>query len=261
MGTRVRSRIPRLSEAGGRDEGEIAAFSAGVGGPGAVGGPATGGPDAIGGVRGAGGMALRLAVVGDSAAAGVGAPTHDEALGGQLAAALAGLTGRTVSWRVVARSGATARTVRRDLLERLTDPHTRWRPDLVVLVVGVNDATRLRPPPAFGRDVASLVAAVRARLGEPTPILLAGLPPVDRFPALPPPVRRVLGAYARRLDRRLGRVAAAGEGVYHLPVGALPVYRDDLFAADGFHPGPVGYRVWARLLAAQAATVLETTAA
>jgi hypothetical protein len=55
---------------------------------------------------------VRLAVFGDSSAAGVRAGRHADALAGLLAAAVAGQTGREVSWRAAARSGATSRTAR-----------------------------------------------------------------------------------------------------------------------------------------------------
>ncbi|MEU8404994.1 SGNH/GDSL hydrolase family protein [Micromonospora sp. NPDC048842] len=226
---RIRARIPRLAEAQGDDWGTVAG----------------------------GGEPLRLAVLGDSAAAGVGAADHQTALAGQTAAALAALTGRHLSWRVVARSGATARTIRTDLMDGITDPHTRWSPQVVLVVVGVNDAVRLRRPRRFRSDVELLVAVIRRRVGAPIPVLLAGLPPVHRFPALPAPVRLLLGMHARRLDRQLTGVARRDKSVFHLPVGHLPVERDDFYASDRFHPGPAGYRVWGRTLAAQTATILE----
>ncbi|WP_082159603.1 SGNH/GDSL hydrolase family protein [Micromonospora sp. HK10] len=226
---RIRARIPRLAEAQGDDWGTVA----GDGEP------------------------LRLAVLGDSAAAGVGAPDHQTALAGQTAVALAALTGRHLSWRVVARSGATARTIRQDLVDGITDPHTRWSPHLVLVVVGVNDAVRFRRAGRFRSDVEHLVAVIRRRLGAPIPVLLAGLPPVHRFPALPAPVRLLLGTHARRLDRQLTRVARRDTNVFHLPVGHLPIERDDFFASDRFHPGPAGYRVWGRTLGAQTAMILE----
>ena len=52
-----------------------------------------------------------------------------------LAAAVAAQTGREVSWRAVAR-GTTSRTAR-DLVPGLTGDH--WRPDVVVVLIGVND--------------------------------------------------------------------------------------------------------------------------
>jgi lysophospholipase L1-like esterase len=112
------------------------------------------------------GPALRLALLGDSSAAGFGAPDHATALAGQLATALATHLGRAVSWRVAARGGATARTVTA-LLPHLTDPSTGWRPDLVVIAVGVNDTIRLRRPAAFHRDVITLITELRAALTAP----------------------------------------------------------------------------------------------
>ncbi|WP_436530379.1 SGNH/GDSL hydrolase family protein [Actinoplanes sp. HUAS TT8] len=197
------------------------------------------------------GPPLRLAVLGDSSAAGFGAPDHASALAGQFATALAALLGRRVSWRVSARGGATAGTAL-DLVSALETP------EVVLLVVGVNDTTRLRWPPTYQRAVATLIAAVRAHLGHPVPILLAGLPPVGRFPAIPTPVRQILGAHARRLDHRLARLATHLPDVHHLPVGTLPLDHPGLFAPDGFHPAPPAYQLWGRLLAAQSADLIPT---
>jgi lysophospholipase L1-like esterase len=64
--------------------------------------------------------AVRLAVFGDSTAAGVGAACHQDALAGMLGAAIARRTGLAVSWRAVARSGVTSRTAR-DLVPSLVE--------------------------------------------------------------------------------------------------------------------------------------------
>ncbi|WP_437060178.1 hypothetical protein [Streptomyces sp. enrichment culture] len=74
----------------------------------------------------------------------MGATRHGEAMAGHLALALSQLTGRAVDWRVTAKAGATPATARRALLGGLTDPMTRWRPDLVLIVAGTNGAVRMR---------------------------------------------------------------------------------------------------------------------
>jgi phosphatidylglycerophosphatase C len=135
-----------------------------------------------------------------------------------------------------------------------------WAPDAVVVVAGVNDLTRLRPGPAWRRDVAGLVAAIRLRLGGRPTVLLAGLPPIHRFPALPWTVRWPLGAHARWLDHQLARLAGEEPDCHHLPVRRLPVEPTRFFAADRFHPSPVGYRVWSQALASQAAALLAPAA-
>ncbi|MDG4796072.1 SGNH/GDSL hydrolase family protein [Micromonospora sp. WMMD1082] len=230
MPRRLRARMPRPVAAAGDDWGAVA----GAGEP------------------------LRLVVLGDSAAAGVGAPDHQAALAGQTAHSLAALTGRALSWQVSARSGATARTISTHLVDRVAAPHAGTSPDLVLVVAGVNDAIRLRRPRRFRRDVEYLIAMIRSRVSGTAPVLLAGLPPVHRFPALPAPVRLLFGSHARRLDRQLAGIARRDTGVFHLPVGHLPIAGEDFFAADRFHPGVAGYRAWGRTLAAHTATIIES---
>ncbi len=199
-------------------------------------------PGAAGPVEGAvagKGIPFRLAVLGESTADGVGASTHEEALAGQLARALA-RGGRAVAWQVVGRTGATAREVRDDLAPLV-------RPaDVVVIALGVNDTTELHTATRYRRDLLGLVVALRRRLG-PVDVLLAGVPPMGRFPGLPRPLRDVLAARSAALDAaaaeltRLPRVA-------HAPM--RPALLDDsTFAEDRFHPGPAGYAKWADELA------------
>ncbi|WP_327672666.1 MULTISPECIES: SGNH/GDSL hydrolase family protein [unclassified Streptomyces] len=221
-------------------------------------------PEAAGDTRGTTegqGARLRLAVLGDSTAAGVGAVTHRGALAGQLAEALTALTGRGVSWRVAAKSGATVESVRCGLLSQLTDPLTRWTPELVLVAVGVNDARRLRRPRVFRREVGRLVRDIRLRLGHDVPIVFAGLPSLERAEALAPGIKYLLTGYLWLLDRQLRIVAEREVSVFHLLTGGPPRIAGEWFAADRLHPSPQGYRAWARTLAAGIAPLTETATA
>ncbi|MGX1130582.1 lysophospholipase L1-like esterase [Streptomyces glaucescens] len=202
--------------------------------------------------------ALRLAVLGDSVAAGVGAAHHGEAMAGHLALALSQLTGRAVDWRVTAKAGATLATARRSLPSGLTDPMTRWRPDLVLIVAGTNDALRLRRPRAVRRDAEALVRDIRLRLGEDVPVVFAGLPNLTALRSLPRHTRLPLALYVHVLDHQLKTAATRGAAVFHLPSGAPPACPGPWFAPDRFHPSPDGYRAWARILASRLATLTET---
>jgi lysophospholipase L1-like esterase len=190
---------------------------------------------------------LRLAVLGDSTAAGVGASTHQDALAGQLAAAVAAQTGRAVSWRAVARSGATSQTAR-ELVPRLAE--TDWQPDLVVLCVGVNDLKNLRSLRSWDRDVAALLAAIDDTAPEAA-LIVCGMAPVSRFPALPQPMRAVMALRATAMDHALRRLA----GRRHVPVDAAMI-GDGFFATDGFHPSSRGYQAWAAALAGPASAAM-----
>ncbi|HMS80284.1 MAG TPA: SGNH/GDSL hydrolase family protein [Burkholderiaceae bacterium] len=175
------------------------------------------------------GRPLRLLIVGDSSAAGVGARAQDEALAGRLVARLAPRLARPLAWRLVARTGATTR----DALA-LIDAEPPDRFDVAGVALGVNQVTAVRPVPRWQPDVSR------------------GHGPMHRFPALPQPRRGVMGLHARALDAALGRWCAARPSgalprATHVP---LPAMRDPaLVASDGFHPGPGAYAIWAEALA------------
>lgn len=194
------------------------------------------------------GPPIRLLILGDSTVAGVGAPSHEAGLAGGIADELGRLTNRAIRWRARGRSGYATRDVRDALLPSIGEPA-----DVVVIAVGVNDTTRLHSPLRFSRDLLRLVTAVRARSGN-VPVVLAGVPPMGRFPALPQPLRSVLGVWAYVLDRAAQRVARRLPAVAYVRT----VVRDGLdFAPDGYHPGPRGYAAWGAALARAAAAQVE----
>jgi lysophospholipase L1-like esterase len=205
--------------------------------------------------------ALRLAVVGDSMAAGVGVAHHSAGLAGQLAERMAAETGRRVVWRVVARSGATARSTARKLAKSPplfpaateagavvppqstgADAGAAVGPDVVVVLVGINDLLRLRGLSAWRQDIQDLVATLRSQVGPEAPVGFSGMPPVWRFPALPQPLRAVLGLRARLMEHTLRESTRdCGAFCVRLPVDEMADDPRAYFAADRFHPSARGY--------------------
>jgi lysophospholipase L1-like esterase len=195
--------------------------------------------------------ALRLTVLGDSAAAGVGAKRHADALAGHLGTEIARRTGQQVSWHVVARDGATTRDVYRDLVPQMTYPT-----DLVVVVVGVNDLRSYRLIRDFRRDTRALIDSIRRRTG-PIPIILAGIPPFQHMPGLPRALRAILGLRARAMDDVLRRRARQTPNVRHVPLATQSRIAANFFTDDGFHLASTGYQLWAELIANTQAAHLE----
>jgi lysophospholipase L1-like esterase len=216
QGKQVRRRMPRLPAAQGPTEGAF---------PGSE-------------------PTLRLTVLGDSAAAGVGASTHDEALGGYLGAEVARRSGRRTAWHVIARSGAKTRDVTRDLVPLLVEPT-----DVIIAVVGVNDLKSYRLIRDFRRDTKALIEAIQAQAG-PVPIVLAGIPPFKHMPGLPRPMRTILGLRGRAMDDVLRRLASQTGNLRHISLNALK-FPENAFTEDGFHPASRGYRLWAEVVADQ----------
>ena len=184
------------------------------------------------------GSELRLLVLGDAAAAGVGAPTQDEALCGRLTSELA--QSFRVSWALVARTGATTAGTTRHLAR---SPAARF--DVCVVSLGANDVMGQRPLARWLEDVDELATMLRTRF-EVRYLLFSGIPPIHAFPAFPQPLRWYLGAGARQFDQALARWASGEPDCEHVP---LPL--DDLrqLAADGMHPSPLAYRQWSVVLA------------
>jgi lysophospholipase L1-like esterase len=186
---------------------------------------------------------FRLIVIGESTAAGVGARVHAEALPGFLAEALRARLGRSVAWSVTGKNGATVRKVITDLVPVMNGAAA----DLVVVTVGINDLIRQRPLKVWTTDLTELIRALQDTYRH-AQVLIAGMPPVRRFPAIPQPLRRVIGARAQAMDGAMREVAHSN-GAVHVPMDEATAQDRRLFASDGFHPSPAGYRVWANDLA------------
>lgn len=189
--------------------------------------------------RAGAGHPLRLLIVGDSSAAGVGAATQDKALSGQLVRQLARRF--EVDWRLEAATGATtADTIRR--IEALA--HEPF--DVVVTAVGVNDVTRAVPTKRWVAQQRALIGLIRGKLNAKH-ILMTGVPPMGQFPLLPNPLRWVLGQQANRLDTHLAGITATVPQASHIRVD---FNLDPRFAAaDGYHPSEDAYALWAGTLA------------
>ncbi|WBU37376.1 SGNH/GDSL hydrolase family protein [Homoserinibacter sp. YIM 151385] len=181
---------------------------------------------------------LRLLVLGDSTAAGVGVQTQEDGLPGALAAELAERLGRGVHWRAVGENGASSRA----LLDRFMEEALAEPADLVFLSAGANDALQMRSTRVFRRDVEELLD----RLGEAWPhatILMSSLPAFVHFDLLPEPLATSLWRHTRALERAARRVVARDERRHMSPPAG--VYTEGFFAEDLFHPSASGYRHWA----------------
>ncbi len=188
---------------------------------------------------------VRLAVLGDSTVAGVGAPTEGESLPVLVAQRVADATGRTVAVVGHGISGARTASTLRDQLTLLAADL-----DAVVVVVGANDATHATPPWRFRRDTERLLRGARDRAPV---VVLGGTPRFHRNQIIPEPLRTLLDRYSSLL--RLQQVAAVdtvpGARFVDIAREASPRFADvpGATSPDGFHPSPIGYGFWADAIA------------
>jgi lysophospholipase L1-like esterase len=192
-----------------------------------------------------GDMPLRVLIAGDSSAAGVGVAHQDAAVAGHFVRTLHRHTGRPVAWTLRAQSGLTTRGV-----HALLEAEPPAPADVAVVISGVNDVV---DQISVGRALRHRAALAQWLLagGFARHVVFAPLPPIHRFPLLPEPLRRILGADACRHDRALARWAAGQSAVSH---AAFDIdLSTETMASDGFHPGEPVYRVCGEALAAHVA--------
>ncbi|MCO5121731.1 MAG: SGNH/GDSL hydrolase family protein [Burkholderiaceae bacterium] len=185
------------------------------------------------------GSPLRLLLLGDSSAAGVGVADQADALAGRLVARLA--ADHRVIWRLEAGTGDRLA----DLLVRL-DPLAREDFDAVVVAIGVNDATARTRVAAWRDGLRRLLADLRARFGDPL-VLVCAIPPMQVFPALPRPLAGWLGMAAARLNEATHAVLAHEPRAHPVRFDFDPDPR--WMCEDGFHPSAAGYHRWAGAVA------------
>ncbi|WP_213453564.1 SGNH/GDSL hydrolase family protein [Rhizomonospora bruguierae] len=199
---------------------------------------------------------LRLVLLGDSAALGVGVDRVQDTVGGQLAELLAhGVQPRRVHLSSVGVSGSRAT----DLSTQVARALLGERPDVAVILIGANDATTLRRP---AESAAYLAAAVRRLREAGTEVVVGSCPDLGAVRSVAQPLRQVIGWLGRRTARAQARaVLDAGGAVVDLGTETGPVFRADAgtLSHDGYHPSADGYRVWAHALLPAVETAASIT--
>ncbi|MGE6796534.1 SGNH/GDSL hydrolase family protein [Psychrobacter okhotskensis] len=215
---------------------------------------------------------LSLMIVGDSAAAGVGSQTQQEALVGNL---MPILTQQSVInsqfasliWSLQATTGHTSF----DILRRLyVLPASSQAVDVMVLSVGVNDTTSNVSVGKWQQQIEDIITIAQRKFGVRQLIFLS-IPPMAQMPAIPAPLNNFVGAKASVLDKTLQQVCAGTEGVTYMATDfprmieehskGTPIDIKVMFASDGFHPSSLMYGYWAQQLAELIVKLLNSSAA
>jgi lysophospholipase L1-like esterase len=182
---------------------------------------------------------LRIAVVGESTAAGCGVDAHDDGFPGCLAREITARTQRPVQWEVVGQFGATARRIRYRLLPQVGEDL-----DLAVLLAGGNDVMTGRDPGQWRDDLSAIVDDLMERAHH---VVVAGIPPFALFPSMPNTLGRYLSERAAALDEVSQRICGVRPCTTWITTTDVPP--PDFFAHDRFHPSASGYRRWAKAVA------------
>lgn len=199
---------------------------------------------------------LRLLVMGDSIAAGLGAERRKETFGARLAIRLAKATHRPVRLRCEAVVGSESS----DLEAQLVELEPGYRADVAVIIVGGNDVTHRVP---VSTSVRHLVDAVDALQERGIPVVVGTCPDLGALTAVPRPLRS-LGGIASRQLASAQRSAALARGAHVVSLSRVvgPQFvtnPDEMFSIDRFHPSPTGYKRTAKAMLPSVLAALGVT--
>lgn len=194
--------------------------------------------------RGRPAPAVKIALLGDSSAAGYGVDNVEQTPGAWLGSGVAERANRRVHLREFAAVGAQSSDLRRQVAQALlTDP------DVAVILIGANDVTHTVLPAA---SVRFLSEAVRRLREADIAVVVGTCPDLGTISPLAPPLRQVARLWSRRLAaaQTIAVVEAGGRTVSLGSIlgpefAAAPAV---LFGPDRFHPSAVGYESLARVL-------------
>jgi lysophospholipase L1-like esterase len=196
-------------------------------------------PDATGWYgRGRPGPAIRVALLGDSSAAGYGVDRVEETPGALLASGLAERADRRVYLREFAVVGAQSAD-----LEEQIDRTLPIEPDVAVILVGVNDVTHTVLP---SHSVRQLSEGVRRLREAGVRVVVGTCPDLGTIKPIAPPLKQVARAWSRRLAAAQ-TIAVVEQGGRTVSLGSIlgPEFAAApalLFGPDQFHPSADGYR-------------------
>jgi lysophospholipase L1-like esterase len=215
-------------------------------------------PFAVDGIVGRGrGDLLRMVMLGDSGAAGLGADDPYDTVSMVVASGLSAASDRPVALVGLAVVGARTSDLdaQVDRALRRTPP-----PDLAVIIIGANDVTHLVPP---ATSAARLEAVVRRLVDVGCAVVVGTCPDLGTIRPFPQPLRTI----GRRWSLTLAAAQAAATeaaGGHAVPLAELvgpgfDASPAEYFSEDRFHPSSLGYRRLGEELLPAALDALQIT--
>jgi lysophospholipase L1-like esterase len=192
---------------------------------------------------------VRLAMLGDSSAAGLGVDDSAQTPGALLAGMLARDLGRRVELDLQAVTGARSKDLDIQVQRVLRHPV-----DVAVILIGANDVTHRVSAGDATRALGRAIATLRASNVE---VVVGTCPDLGSVKPLLQPLRTLARIRSRQMAQAQA-VAAVEHGATAVSLGNLlgPEFATNptMWSADRFHPSPAGY---ARVVDALLPSVLQ----
>jgi lysophospholipase L1-like esterase len=212
-------------------------------------------PDATGWYgRGRPGPAIKVALLGDSSAAGYGLDRVEQTPGALLASGIAESADRRVFLRELAVVGA-----RSSDLAGQVDKTLPLKPDVAVILIGTNDVTHQVLPATSVRHLAEGVRRLRE---AGIAVLVGTCPDLGTVKPIAPPLKQVARTWSRRMAAAQ-TIAVVEGGGRTVSLGSIlgPEFAaaPALFGPDQFHPSAKGYQALVGVLLPSTLAALDLT--
>jgi len=184
--------------------------------------------------------------IGESTVAGVGVDNINQGLSANIIETIKRSNSCELDWQILGVNGATIK-------DSLTFSADHLTPDILLITFGVNDTTKMTSKQNW---VEGIKYCVEKYSDTNTQVFFTSVPPMQKFPLLPFPLRTLLGWRSAFLDRELKKVCRQNKW-HHLFVefGSS----GDLMANDGYHPNARGYALWGEEVGGRILKVVETS--
>ncbi len=196
---------------------------------------------------------LKIIAIGESTIAGVGVDFHKNGFIGALAKEISDTKNISVLWKVYAKSGYTAKLVRKRLVPKIQETNA----DAIVIGLGGNDAFKLNSPNLWIFHINLLIKDLKRKFPK-TPIYFTNMPPIKEFPAFTRTIKFVIGNLVEILGKRLNKKVSKKNNVYYNEeTVTLKTWKEKFnidgdiatFFSDGIHPSKLSYQIWGKDMA------------
>lgn len=196
---------------------------------------------------------LKILAIGESTIAGIGVDFHANGFIGSLAKEISEKTNSSILWRVYAKSGYTAKMVRKRIVPEIEDSNA----DIIVIGLGGNDAFKLNSPEIWMVNINLLIKDLKIKFPQ-TPIYFTNMPPIREFPAFTKIIKFVIGNLVDILGKRLYNKVKNKKNVhFNNEIIKIDTWKErykiegDLitFFSDGVHPSKLTYQIWGKDMA------------
>jgi acyl-CoA thioesterase I len=187
---------------------------------------------------------LTYTAIGDSLTSGVGVQNYQDSYAYRLAEDFASASGAEIDFRIQAYPGARTSDVVRDLL----DLAIKNKPDIVTILLGVNDVHGFVSEAQFTKNYTEIIT--RLKTETKAKIYAVNIPYLGTKEMIWPPYDYYFHCQTDRFNNIIKRLAAANNIEYiDLYTPTKDMFNNPAsYSADLFHPSAKGYELWAQTI-------------